>query len=287
MTRLALPAHVIGAVVERALAEDLGRAGDLTTALTVPAHATARGRIVAREAGVVAGIPVAAACFAHLDLQVEFAARVADGERVAAGTVLADVAGPARPILTAERSALNLLGHLSGVATATRRLVDAVAGTRAAIADTRKTTPGLRSLEKYAVRCGGGVNHRFGLDDAVLVKDNHITVAGGIGAAVKAARAGAGHLVKVEVEVDHLDQVAEALDAGADILLLDNMAPGELAEAVRLVDGRATTEASGGITEATAAAVAASGVDLISVGWITHSAPSLDVALDLDRAGDA
>jgi nicotinate-nucleotide pyrophosphorylase (carboxylating) len=268
-------------VLRRAFEEDLGRAGDLTTLAIVPADAAARGALMARAAGVACGLEVAAAAFRRVEPKVALTARVADGETVAAGTLLAELAGPARGILTAERVALNFLGHLSGIATATRALVEAITGTGARIACTRKTTPGLRALEKYAVRCGGGVNHRFGLDDAVLVKDNHLAVAGGVAEALARVRGAVGHLVKVEVEVDTLEQLDEALAHGVDAVLLDNMAPAMLAEAVRRVAGRAVTEASGGITAATARQIAEAGVDLLSVGWLTHSAPALDVALDL------
>ena len=268
-------------IVEAALREDLGRAGDQTTDAVVPADATATARLVARRAGRVAGLSVACRAFTLLDPRVEVDRRAEDGEDVAAGAALALISGPARPILSAERVALNLLGRLCGIATATREVVAAVAGTGARVACTRKTTPGLRLLEKYAVRAGGGANHRFGLDDAVLIKDNHVAVAGGVGEAVRRARAGVGHLVKIEVEVTSLAQVQEALDAGAEVILLDNMAPEMLREAVALVAGRAVTEASGGITPENAAAVAASGVDVISLGWLTHSVPALDVALDV------
>ncbi|HSQ36830.1 MAG TPA: carboxylating nicotinate-nucleotide diphosphorylase [Acidimicrobiia bacterium] len=268
-------------IVEAALREDLGRAGDQTTDAVVPAGATATARLVARRAGRVAGLPVACRAFTLLDPRVEVDLRAADGDDVAAGATLALVSGPARPLLSAERVALNLLGRLCGIATATREVVASVAGTGARVACTRKTTPGLRLLEKYAVRAGGGSNHRFGLDDAVLIKDNHVAVAGGVAEAVRRARAGAGHLVKIEVEVTNLAQVQEALDAGAEVILLDNMAPGMLREAVALVAGRAVTEASGGITSENAAAAAASGVDVISLGWLTHSVPALDVALDI------
>jgi nicotinate-nucleotide pyrophosphorylase (carboxylating) len=267
--------------VRRALLEDLGRAGDLTTDAIVPAGATAEGRVVARRAGTVAGLAVVTHTFALVDPAVEVTPRAADGDQVTVGETLVALRGPARALLTGERVALNFLGRLSGVATATRGLVDAVAGTAARIVCTRKTTPGLRALEKHAVRAGGGANHRFGLDDAVLIKDNHLVLAGGVAEAVRRARAAIGHLVKVEVEVDRLEQLAEALACGVDAVLLDNMTAEQLVEAVRMARGRAITEASGGITPATAAAIAATGVDLLSVGWITHSAPALDVALDL------
>jgi len=265
-----------------ALAEDLGRAGDVTTEATVAPETQAGARVVARRGGSIAGLPMAAGVFALLDPAVRFEAHAQDGDVVAAGATLARISGPARAILTGERTALNLLGHLSGVATATRALVHAVAGTQAAIVCTRKTTPGLRALEKYAVRCGGGANHRFGLDDAVLIKDNHLVAAGGVQPAIARARAAAGHLVKIECEVQTIDQLEQALAAGADVILLDNMTPAELALAVLRIGGRAIAEASGGITLETVRAVAESGVDLISVGWITHSAPTLDVALDFD-----
>ncbi len=268
-------------VVETALAEDLGLAGDLTTEAVVPADATAIGRVVAREPGRVAGTDVLAAVFGALDPRVEVVVDVADGHDAVAGQVMARVSGPTRAILTGERVALNLLGRLCGIATATARVVDVVAGTGAAIADTRKTTPGLRALEKHAVRMGGGRNHRFGLHDAVMIKDNHVVAAGGVRPAVEAVRARVGHTVTVEVEVDTLEQLAELLEVGADIVLLDNMDPAMLAEAVAMVDGRMVTEASGGVTPDTARATAESGVDVISLGWLTHSAPALDVALDL------
>ncbi len=267
-------------VVRRALAEDFGRGGDLTTEATVPADARAVGRVVARAAGRTAGV-----VFREVDPDLEVVEHVTDGVDVAAGTTLITVRGTARSILTAERTALNLLGRLSGVATLTAAFVLAVAGTRARVVDTRKTTPGLRALEKYAVRCGGGANHRFGLDDAVLIKDNHLVLAGGMRAAVEAARARVGHMVRVEVEVDTLEQLAEAIEVGVEAVLLDNMDPATLRAAVTLVDGLAVTEASGGITLATAAAVAAAGVDLLSVGALTHSAPALDVALDVAPVG--
>jgi nicotinate-nucleotide pyrophosphorylase (carboxylating) len=247
----------------------------------VPADATATARLVARRAGRIAGLEVACRAFTLLDPGVQVELRAADGDDAAAGTTLAVVSGPARSILSAERVALNLLGRLCGIATLTRDVVASVAGTGARVACTRKTTPGLRLLEKYAVRVGGGSNHRFGLDDAVLIKDNHVAVAGGVGEAVRRARAAVGHLVKIEVETTSLAQVREALDAGAEVILLDNMTPEMLREAVALVGGRAVTEASGGITPKNAAEVAGTGVDVLSLGWLTHSAPALDVALDV------
>jgi len=277
-----LDPHMVANAIEAALAEDLGRAGDITTAATIPASAQAEAVIAARKPGVVAGLPLAEAAFRALDPSIRFDAAVADGTRVSPGDVVARMSGPARPILSAERVALNYLGHLSGIATAAAAFSDLVSHTRAKIADTRKTTPGLRVFEKYAVRCGGGVNHRFGLDDAVLIKDNHIAVAGGIGPALRAAKAASGHLVKVEIEVDTLDQLDEVLAEGADAVLLDNMTPDVLAEAVRRIGGRMIAEASGGVTLDTVKAIAESGVDLISTGWITHSAPVLDLGLDIE-----
>ncbi|HEX9945399.1 MAG TPA: carboxylating nicotinate-nucleotide diphosphorylase [Thermoanaerobaculia bacterium] len=268
-------------LVRRALAEDLGRAGDLTSDAVLPPHLPAVAEVVARAAGRVAGLPVALSAFRLLDSSIETEASAADGEDVEAGTILAIVRGPARSILSAERTALNLLGRLCGIATATRDMVALVAPYGSHIVCTRKTTPGLRALEKYAVRCGGGHNHRFGLDDAVLVKDNHIALAGGLRTAVERARQSVGHLVKIEAEVDSLDQLREALDLGVDVVLLDNMSVDTLREAVALAKGRAITEASGGINPQTAATIAATGVNLLSVGWLTHSAPALDVALDV------
>ncbi|MET0632099.1 MAG: carboxylating nicotinate-nucleotide diphosphorylase [Xanthobacteraceae bacterium] len=273
----------IDAAVTRALAEDLGRAGDVTSTATIPEDARARAVVVAREAGVIAGLPLVAATLRKLAPDVEIAATHRDGARVAAKSALMTVAGPARAILAAERTALNFLGHLSGIASATHEFVRRIAGTRTRFCCTRKTTPGLRALAKYAVRCGGGFNHRFGLDDAMLIKDNHIVVAGGIRAVLERARAAAGHLVKVEIEVDTLDQLREVLAVGlADAVLLDNMEPATLRKAVEMVAGKFPLEASGGITLDTIAAVAASGVDYASSGWITHSAPNLDVALDIE-----
>jgi nicotinate-nucleotide pyrophosphorylase (carboxylating) len=271
-------------LVRRALEEDLGRAGDLTSDTVLPPGLRAQADVVARRSGRIAGLDASLAAFRLLDPGIEVAIRRGDGEDAEAGAVLATVQGPARAILSGERTALNLLGRLCGIATATRDLVAVVAPQGAHVVCTRKTTPGLRTLEKYAVRAGGGSNHRFGLDDAVLIKDNHVALAGGLRPAVERARAGVGHLVKIELEVDSLDQLREALDLAVDVVLLDNMSLDELREAVRLVrlgGGRALTEASGGIRPETAAAIAATGVDLLSVGWLTHSAPALDVALDV------
>jgi nicotinate-nucleotide pyrophosphorylase (carboxylating) len=273
----------IEAAVTRALAEDLGRAGDVTSIATIPEHTPARAIVVARQAGVVAGLPLVAATFTKLAPEIEIAAHARDGAEVAIKTALMAVSGRARAVLAAERVALNFLGHLSGVATATHEFVRRVAGTRTRICCTRKTTPGLRALEKYAVRCGGGFNHRFGLDDAILIKDNHIAVAGGIRPVLERAKAAAGHLVKVEIEVDTLEQLREVLDVGlADAVLLDNMDAATMRKAVAMVGGRFALEASGGITLDTIAEIAKTGVDYASSGWITHSAPNLDVALDIE-----
>ena len=270
-------------VVTRALAEDLGRAGDVTSIATIPEDATAHAIVVARKAGVIAGLPLVAAAFRKLAPEVAITPLARDGASVATKTALMHVTGPARAVLAAERVALNLLGHLSGVATATHEFVRRVKGTRTRICCTRKTTPGLRALEKYAVRCGGGFNHRFGLDDAMLIKDNHIAVAGGIRAVLERARASAGHLVKIEIEVDGLDQLGEVLAVGlADAVLLDNMNIADMSKAVAIVGGRFPLEASGGITLESIEAVASTGVNYASSGWITHSAPNLDVALDIE-----
>jgi nicotinate-nucleotide pyrophosphorylase (carboxylating) len=267
-------------LVRAALLEDLDGAGDLTTDAIIPAGLAARAALVAREAGLVAGLDLAKLAFALIDPNIAMQVEIDDGATVPAGGVIARVSGPARGILTAERTALNFLGHLSGIATATASIVAAVRDTKAKIVCTRKTTPGLRAVEKYAVRAGGGANHRFGLYDAILIKDNHIAIAGGIARALRRARAAAGHLVKIEVEIDNLDQLEEALGEGADAVLLDNMSVDRLAKAVALANGRATTEASGRVTPKSAPALAATGVDLISVGWLTHSAPVLDIGLD-------
>jgi nicotinate-nucleotide pyrophosphorylase (carboxylating) len=277
----ALPQLLIRDAVRAALVEDLGRAGDITSAATIPAEAQATAALVARKAGVLAGLAIAECAFRMLDPDVRFTAKLVDGDGLPVGTVVAEIEGNARAILSAERVALNFLCHLSGIATATAGLVAKVAHTRTRISDTRKTLPGMRAFEKHAVRCGGGVNHRFGLDDAILIKDNHIAVVGGVAEAIRRARAGVGHLVKVEVEVDTLEQLAEAMTAAPDAVLLDNMPPDRLRAAVRLVAGRSVTEASGGITPESVAAIAETGVDMISSGWLTHSAPALDLALDV------
>lgn len=268
-------------IVRAALAEDLGRAGDITTDSIIPADAVATARIAARKDGRVAGLEAALIAFRLLDPAVSVTVERADGDDVAPGGTIASLTGKARALLTAERTALNLMGRLSGIATATRALVREVEGTNARIVCTRKTTPGLRVLEKHAVKLGGGFNHRFGLDDAVLIKDNHIAVAGGVRPAVERVRAAIGHMVKVEVEVDTLDQLDELLGLPVDVVLLDNMAPDTLRRAVRMVDGRLLTEASGNVTLATVRAIAETGVDMISCGWLTHSAPNLDLGLDM------
>jgi nicotinate-nucleotide pyrophosphorylase (carboxylating) len=273
----------IDAAVTRALAEDLGRAGDITSIATIPESTPARAAVVARAAGVISGLPLVAAAFTKLAPEIAIAANARDGASVAAKTTLMTVTGPARAVLAAERVALNLLGRLSGVATATHEFVRRAAGTRLRICCTRKTTPGLRALEKYAVRCGGGFNHRFGLDDAILIKDNHIAVAGGIRSVLERAKAAAGHLVKIEIEVDTLSQLQEVIDVGlADAVLLDNMDAATLRKAVEMVGGKFALEASGGVTLDSIAEIAKTGVDYASSGWITHSAPNLDVALDIE-----
>ncbi len=269
-------------VVRRALLEDLGRAGDLTTDAVVPPGLVGQAAVVARAAGRVAGLEPALHAFRRLDPGCRVDVRRPDGSDVAAGDVIARVTAAARTLLTAERTALNLLGHLSGIATATRDVVARLDGLATRVACTRKTTPGLRALEKYAVRVGGGSSHRYGLDDAVLVKDNHVALAGGVAEAVRRVRERVGHMVKVEVEVDTLAQLDEALLAGVDAVLLDNMDVPTLREAVGRARGRALTEASGGIRPENVRAVAETGIDVVSLGWLTHSAPSLDVALDVE-----
>ena len=276
----ALPDLLIAPVVRGALAEDLGRAGDVTAQACIDAEARMAVVFAARRPGVIAGLACARLAMHELDPQASFTLLAADGDAVVAGTALAKVEGRARAILSAERTALNLLGRLSGVATLTRAYVDAVAGTKARITDTRKTTPGLRQLEKYAVRCGGAVNHRFGLDDAILIKDNHVAACGGVAEAVRRAKAAAGHLMKVEVEIDGLDQLEDALVHRPDVVMLDNFTTDQLREAVARTAGRAVLEASGGVNLDTVAAIAATGVDVISVGALTHSASVLDIGLD-------
>jgi nicotinate-nucleotide pyrophosphorylase (carboxylating) len=269
--------------VTRALSEDLGRAGDITSIATIPDGTPGRAVLVARQAGVISGLPMVAAAFRRLAPEIEITANARDGVSVTSKTPLLQIGGPARAMLAAERAALNLLGHLSGVATATNEFVRRVADTPLRICCTRKTTPGLRALQKYAVRCGGGFNHRFGLDDAMLIKDNHIAVAGGIRAVLTRARESAGHLVKIEIEVDTLDQLREVLEVGlADAVLLDNMQAADMRKAVQMVAGKIPIEASGGITLDNIVEIAATGVDYASSGWITHSAPHLDVALDIE-----
>lgn len=268
-------------IVDRALMEDLGRAGDITTEAIVSAENTATAEIVARVPGRIAGIEIAGCVFRRMDARLLFEARTFDGTDVETGDTIAVVRGDAGAILSGERTALNFLSHLSGIATATRDIVAIVAPYPARIVCTRKTIPGLRALEKYAVRAGGGFNHRFGLDDAILIKDNHIAVAGSITEAIKRVRLKAGHMVRIEVEVDTLQQLETALKENIDAVLLDNMNPDMLSEAVQIVNGKAITEASGGITPQTARAVAASGVDILSLGWLTHSAPALNLSLDI------
>ena len=273
----------IESAVTRALAEDLGRAGDVTSTATIPEGTRARAIVVARQGGNISGLPLVDLTFRRLDPAVTITAHRRDGDAVAAKTALMTIAGDARAVLAAERTALNFLGHLSGIATEAASFVKLIKHTRARVCCTRKTTPGLRALQKYAVRCGGGFNHRFGLDDAILIKDNHIAVAGGITAVLRRAKAVAGHLVKIEIEVDTLDQLGEVLDTGlADVVLLDNMDIPTLTEAVRLAKGRVVLEASGGVTLDSIADIAATGVDYVSSGALTHSAPNFDVALDID-----
>jgi nicotinate-nucleotide pyrophosphorylase (carboxylating) len=275
-----LPTIVIEPLVRAALLEDLGRAGDITSDSVIGADQRATVALVAREPGVIAGVECARLAWQLIEPSIEVTDLLPDGARVQPGTVIGVASGPARGLLSGERTALNFLGQLSGVATGTATIADAIAHTKAKVADTRKTIPGLRALQKHAVVAGGGSNHRFGLDDAVLIKDNHVAVAGGITAAVTAAKAHVGHLVKIEVEVDTLDQLAELLETGADAVLLDNMGPDLLRQAVSMINGRMIAEASGRITPATAVPIAEAGVDLISVGWLTHSAKVLDIGLD-------
>lgn len=277
---MSLPHLLVEQAVRAGLLEDLGRAGDITSEAVIPVHATACCALMARDKGVLAGLDFARVAFALIDPAVMFEVMMPDGARLNPGDMIAKIQGSAKSILTAERVALNFLGPLSGIASATRGIADAIAHTKACITCTRKTTPGLRFAQKYAVRCGGGANHRFGLDDAILIKDNHIAIAGGIRPVLQAAKKSAGHLVKIEIEVDSLAQLHEALDEGVDAVLLDNMNLAQLREAVAMIGGRAIAEASGRITPDTAPAIAETGVDLISAGWLTHSVRVLDIGLD-------
>ncbi len=276
-----LPALLVEPIVRQALLEDLGRAGDITTDAIAPAEHLASAVMASRQQGVVAGLDLAALAFRLIDPAIRFTSVRGDGASVEPGAAVAAIEGPARGMLSAERVALNFVSRLSGIASATAALVASVAHTKARIVCTRKTTPLMRSLEKYAVRAGGGANHRFGLDDAALIKDNHVAVAGGVAEAIRRVRAHVGHLVKIEVEVDTLAQLEEALAARVDAVLLDNMSLEDLRHAVAMIGGRAVSEASGRVTRETAPAIAATGVDLISVGWLTHSAPILDIGLDM------
>ncbi|WP_222338201.1 carboxylating nicotinate-nucleotide diphosphorylase [Rhizobium leguminosarum] len=287
MSLVPLPRLIVEPLVRAALLEDLGLAGDITSASVIPRDHRSTVVMAARQPGVIAGLDAAELAFTLVDPEIVMRRHLQDGDAVKPGDVIATIEGPSRGLLSAERTALNFLGHLSGIATVTAGIAAAIRSTRASVACTRKTTPGLRALEKYAVRAGGGMNHRFALYDAVLIKDNHVAIAGGVAEAIRRARAGVGHMVKIEVEVDTLDQLREAMETGVDAVLLDNMTPDQLREAVAIVAGRAITEASGRVTPITAAAIAASGVDLISVGWLTHSAPVLDIGLDFVEAAAA
>ncbi|MBA9034793.1 nicotinate-nucleotide pyrophosphorylase (carboxylating) [Rhizobium leguminosarum] len=287
MSFVPLPRLIVEPLVRAALLEDLGLAGDITSASVIPRDHRSTVVMAARQPGVIAGLDAAELAFALVDPEIVMRRHLQDGDAVKPGDVIATIEGPSRGLLSAERTALNFLGHLSGIATVTAGIAAAISVTKASVACTRKTTPGLRALEKYAVRAGGGMNHRFALYDAVLIKDNHVAIAGGVAEAIRRARAGVGHMVKIEVEVDTLDQLREAMETGVDAVLLDNMTPDQLREAVAIVAGRAITEASGRVTPTTAAAIAASGVDLISVGWLTHSAPVLDIGLDFVKAAAA
>ncbi|OYY04868.1 MAG: nicotinate-nucleotide diphosphorylase (carboxylating) [Acidocella sp. 35-58-6] len=277
---MSLPYLLVEQAVRAGLLEDLGRAGDITSEAVIPESSRTLCVLEAREPGVVAGLDFARTAFSLIDPAIKFTALLADGTRLQPGDVIATIEGPSRGILAAERVALNFLGHLSGIATATRGIADTIAHTKARITCTRKTMPGLRFAQKYAVRCGGGANHRFGLDDAILIKDNHVAIAGGIRNVLRAAKKSAGHLVKIELEVDSLMQLGEALDEGVDVVLLDNFDLPSLREAVALIDGRAISEASGRISPATAAAIAETGVDYLSAGWLTHTVRVLDIGLD-------
>ena len=283
MTGLFLNPLLIEKAVRAALEEDIGRAGDITSQACIPAGTRARCVLAPRKPGTISGLPVAEAAFKLTDPSIEFEYLAQDGDAISVvRTPIARITGEARAILTAERTALNFICHMSGVATMTARLVALTSHTRAKVICTRKTTPNLRAFEKYAIRCGGGMNHRFGLDDAVLIKDNHIAVSGGVRQALRAAKASVGHLVKIEIEIDGLDQLKEVIDEGADVVLFDNMTPAEMAEGVKMIAGRMKTEASGGISVESAKAVAESGVDMLSSGALTHSAPILDLGLDIE-----
>jgi nicotinate-nucleotide pyrophosphorylase (carboxylating) len=285
MTAIAeLPRHLVDRAVLAALEEDLGLAGDLTSLATLPATANASAVLSAREPGIIAGIGLVSAAFRLIGEGVTFEPKVRDGARIAAGDVVGHVWGNARQVMSAERTALNFINHLSGIATYTRAFVDAIEGTGARICDTRKTIPGLRAFQKYAVRCGGGWNHRFALDDAILIKDNHVAVAGGAGKAYRAARAMAGHLVAIEIEVTTLDELAEVLEAGATLILLDNMDNQTLRQAVMLNAGRARLEASGGVKLDRVRSIAETGIDYISTSQITMGAKPLDLGLDVEIA---
>ena len=277
-----LPRLMIDDAVKAALLEDWGRAGDITSQATIPADTQARAVIVSRKAGRLSGLGFVESACRQTDGSIRVERLASDGATLEPGTPVARIEGPARAVLACERVGLNYLGHLSGIATATAQFAERIAHTRASIVCTRKTTPGLRAFEKYAVRCGGGANHRFGLDDAILIKDNHIALAGGVALAIERARAHVGHLVKIEVEVDTLEQLREAMEARPDVVLLDNMGPETLRTAVDIIDARALSEASGGINLETVKTIAEAGVDLISIGWITHSAPTLDLGLDIE-----
>ncbi|WP_068080811.1 carboxylating nicotinate-nucleotide diphosphorylase [Polycladidibacter stylochi] len=277
-----LPAIMVIEAVKSALLEDLGRAGDITSMATIPQDARAKAQLVSRQHGVLAGQALGETAFLLSDGGLEVSWHKRDGDVLSPGDAVATIEGPARGLLSGERVALNFLGHLSGIASATHSFARKIAHTKCKVVCTRKTTPGLRAFEKYAVRCGGGSSHRFGLDDAILIKDNHIAVAGGVAIAIERARDFAGHLVKIEVEVDTLEQLKEALIAKPDVIMLDNMGPEQLKEAVVINEGQALLEASGGINLDTVTAIAESGVDVVSTGWITHSAPVLDLGLDIN-----
>lgn len=280
MTISPLPRILIEPIIRNALLEDLGLAGDVTSQAVIDEQHCSKVAMISREKGILAGVDIAALAFTLIDPAIKVDLHHKDGDILTQDDVVAVIEGPSRAILTAERTALNFMSHLSGIASVTHQIVQAVSGTKAHVVCTRKTTPGLRALEKYAVRCGGGMNHRFALYDAILIKDNHIAIAGGIRQVLKQAKQNAGHMVKIEIEVDCLEQLQEVLTLGVDAVLLDNMKPETLKKAVEMVNHQAITEASGRITPQTARAVAESGVDLISVGWITHSAPILDIGLD-------